>query len=316
MTRVVGAPEARVLAPAKLNLGLRIVGRRPDGYHEIVSLFVPLDLVDEVRVSVEPGGSGVDFALEGVAEDVPSDDRNLAARAAAAFLAQSGAACGVRVRLRKRIPVGAGLGGGSSDAGAVLRALAARLPGRLEPLRLARLALELGADVPFFLEPRPARVSGVGEVVEPLAGFPPLHFLLATPGPPLATAAVYEAFDGSGAALTPPEEGHTIRALSELWRAPDAGSGAAVPKPSAKPSWERLLVNDLEPVACRLRPAIGPLLGAIREAGAPGAGMSGSGPTVFGVFETAADARRARERLADPVGVRIAVAAALGSPTP
>lgn len=294
-------------APAKVNLGLRVLGRRTDGYHEIESLFVPVDWTDELELELVAGGTGVDFALAGDCAGVPADARNLAARAAAAFLAESRVPYGVRLRLHKRIPAGAGLGGGSSDAGSVLRALATRLPGYVPEPRLARIALSLGADVPFFLDPRPARVTGIGEGIEPLEGFPALVFLLATPGPPLATAAVYAAFDRDPGALTLEHKRLTLRALSELW-GPGGRLRAEV--------LAGLVANDLEPAARRLHPAIGPLLDELRAGGALAVGLSGSGPTVFGVFEEAAAAERGRLGLvAASPELRVRVAAALARPT-
>ena len=166
----------RVLAPAKLNLGLRIVGRRPDGTHELESVFVPIDLADELELEIEEraeGAAEVALALSGGGEGVPADAENLAVREARAFLDAAGLRARVRVALAKRIPAAAGLGGGSSDAGAVLRALAERFPGAVDSERLAAIALRLGSDVPFFLDPRPALVGGVGERRAPLPGHLP-----------------------------------------------------------------------------------------------------------------------------------------------
>jgi 4-diphosphocytidyl-2-C-methyl-D-erythritol kinase len=299
-----GARSVRLLAPAKVNLGLRITGRRADGYHLLDSLFVPIDLVDEVDVTLLDAASGprVTLRLESEVEGVPEGGANLASRAAKAFLAAAGGPERVALRLRKRVPAAAGLGGGSSDAGAVLRGLASLLPGAVAPGRLAALALGLGADVPFFLDPRPARVRGIGEIIEPLGpdrALPPFALLLAHPGVPLATAEVYRAFDaiaptapsaltGSGAASTmPPPFGF-------------AGQGAA--------AIARLLENDLEPAAIRLCPPVARLREQLRTLGAFGVGMSGSGPTVFGVFEDADAAHEAAGSLvlAKPAWCRVA----------
>ncbi len=154
------AATRTLLAPAKLNLGLRVIGRRPDGYHLIESLFVPIDLADEVTVScAESARAGVAFELLG--EDglgsVPADATNLAAEAARRFLADAGFDRAVELTLRKRIPAGAGLGGGSSDAGAVLRALSQACG--VPAASLSELALGLGADVPYFLDPLPYHLA-------------------------------------------------------------------------------------------------------------------------------------------------------------
>jgi 4-diphosphocytidyl-2-C-methyl-D-erythritol kinase len=281
------ASSTRVLAPAKLNLGLRVLGRRVDGYHELASVFVPLDLADEIEVELAPAARcELTLALAGECAGVPADTSNLAARAALEFLAEAGLTRSVRLRVTKRIPAAAGLGGGSSDAGAVLRSLAQTYPGALSAPALARLALRLGADVPFFLAPRPARVAGIGERSQPLAELPALAFLLVNPGVPLATASVFAAFDAHPAPAR--------RAFE-----PDLGLD---------------LGNDLEPAAERLCPAIAPLRERLRALGARAVGLSGSGPTLFGWFPDAAAAARALAAAAFPVPVwaRVAVSPKAG----
>jgi 4-diphosphocytidyl-2-C-methyl-D-erythritol kinase len=261
----------RALAPAKVNFGLRVVGRRPDGYHELESLFLPLTLADELEIELGPGPRPrVELAFEGAADGVPAGSDNLAWRAAAGFLEAAGLARRVSVRLRKEVPAAAGLGGGSSDAAAVLRGLDRLLPGTLGPEALRGLALSLGADVPFFLDPRPAIVRGVGERCEPLpSGWPPTTLLLVNPGEPLSTAAVFAAWDraaGAPRAGRPPLE----ELVREAARDPEALG--------------MLLENDLEQAALGLCPAIAKLRQGLCEAGALGVGLSGSGATVFGVF--------------------------------
>jgi 4-diphosphocytidyl-2-C-methyl-D-erythritol kinase len=274
----------RAPAPAKLNLGLRITSRRPDGTHELESVFVPLDLADRVAVEVSDAAApSVTLALarevQEAVGDVPADRRNLAARAAERFLDAAGLACAVKIRLAKRIPVAAGLGGGSSDAGTVLRGLADLFPGALEGAALARIARGLGADVPFFLDPRPALVRGVGERIEPLTGLPALSLLLANPG-------------GGEARLGPLLGG---------------GRGSP-PDPAFFRALDRVLENDLEPAAVRLCPPVARLRDRLRALGAPAVGMSGSGPTVFAAFEGPAAARAALERAAfePPIWARVA----------
>ena len=176
-------------APAKINLFLRVVGRRPDGYHELDSIFLPITLCDRVRVEMRPSSSRT-VSLSGNFGDLPADERNLAVRAAARFMATFEFNAAVLIGLDKAIPHGAGLGGGSSDAGAVLRMMAALT--RLDaPIRLARLALEIGADVPFFLDPRPARVGGIGELIAPLPSVPDWPIVVAVPPVEVPTAAVF-----------------------------------------------------------------------------------------------------------------------------
>jgi len=317
----------RLAAPAKVNFGLRVTGRRPDGYHELESLFLPLSLADELELRLEtaPGGAGgaPELTVEGpAAAGVPADGSNLVARAAASFLREAGlAGRRIAIRLHKRVPAAAGLGGGSSDAAAVLRGLDQLLPRALSGEARAALALRLGADVPFFLDLRPALVRGIGERIEPVEGLPPAALLLAHPGSGLATAAVYRAYDEAGVALTPPGAGSTMRALSRLrgrdgcvrWSrsgpgsgpesAPESGPGA----PLARDALASLLDNDLEPAARRLCPALDGLRERLRASGALAVGMSGSGPSVFGVFEDEAGARAALSRisLAPPAWARV-----------
>jgi 4-diphosphocytidyl-2-C-methyl-D-erythritol kinase len=281
----------RVLAPAKLNFGLRIVDRRGDGYHELESVFVPLDLTDELEVEAEPGAeTRVELRVSGLDSGVPRDADNLAARAAMAFLDAAGLRLRVRIALAKRVPPAAGLGGGSSDAAAVLRALSERYPGAVAPEALASRALELGADVPFFLDPRPALVGGIGERRAPLPGrLPSLAVLLANPGVPLPTARVFAAYAARATGHGP--RGRLERTARELL----AGSGDALVDRLAP-----LLENDLEPAAEALCPALGPLRAALRSAGARAIGLSGSGATLFGVFATPGAARDGMARVRLP----------------
>jgi 4-diphosphocytidyl-2-C-methyl-D-erythritol kinase len=266
-----------------VNLGLRIVGRRADGYHLLESLFVPLDLADRVVIEVCDTGS-VDLQVEGDVPGVPEDGSNLAVRAALAFLAAGEIPSGLRLLLEKRIPVAAGLGGGSSDAAAVLRGLARIYPGSVSPRELHELALGLGADVPYFLDPRPALVTGIGEEIQPIAGFPAFSLLLAHPGIPLATRDVYGAYRASRAALTPVPAGSTMRRASALREGDDQ-------------ALKQLLENDLEPAAVQLCPGIDELRKILGGSGALAVAMSGSGPTVYGIFRDQIAASQARDRL-------------------
>jgi 4-diphosphocytidyl-2-C-methyl-D-erythritol kinase len=299
-----------VRAPAKVNLGLRVVGRRADGYHLLESLFLPLELADRLRVRVAPAGAtAIALRLAGDAACVPADAENLAVRAAARFLAETGCRARVEILLEKHTPAGAGLGGGSSDAAAVLRALGAWCADRGGPVlgagALAALALELGADVPFFLDPRPAWVTGIGERIEPVRGVPPLALVVVTPTPPLATADVFRAFD---AALTPPDPGRRMPAPRDESGRPSIAAmldellaglrelTRELPRERRGDLRTELLENDLEPVAGRLHPAIGRLRTELEGLGAAGVGMSGSGPTMFGLFRDPEQARSAAGR--------------------
>ena len=283
-------PARATRAPAKINLGLRIVGTRSDGYHLLESLFVPLALADDVSVEVLAADGGQEVTLELEAgsapgsETVPTDGSNLAVRAAERFLEAAGLRARLRIGLRKRIPAAAGLGGGSSDAGAVLRLCAALFPDGSARVDLPGLALALGADVPFFLAPQPAIVRGIGERLEPFEGLPEACLVLANPGISLSTAEVYRLYDRQPDGLTAPDAGPTMPALS--------GLGGDPTRLSKLPTF----TNDLEAPAIRLCPEVADLRDRLRGAGAAWAAMSGSGPTVYGVFASEAEAAAGLER--------------------
>ncbi len=274
-------------APAKVNFGLRVVGLRADGYHSLESLFLPLDFTDEISLEQLPQESGagrkVEFQLVGGGEEVPSGPANLVARAAQLFLEQGNLEASLRIRLHKRLPSGAGLGGGSSDAATVLRALEQRFPGIHSSQSLLDLAITLGADVPFFLSPQPAWVSGIGEQIQELAEIPSFALLLANPGTPLSTPQVFKRFDERDSALTPWESGSTMRSVFEFRERPRGED------------LQRLLQNDLEPAALDLCPELAKLRLVLSAAGAMAVSMSGSGATLYGVFEDVTAAERARK---------------------
>lgn len=260
-------------APAKLNLCLYLGPSRPDGLHELCSLFEPLALADLLEVTEAEAGAD-EVLCPGV------EGENLAARALAALRERGWQHPPLRVEIEKRVPVAAGLGGGSADAAAVLR-LAAGEVGDLD-----ELAAELGADVPSQLRPAPALVRGAGERVEPLPEPAPHAALLLPDGGGLGTAAVFAEADRLGLGRPAAE---LERLAAELRRV--AGDGAS------PLSYPELLVNDLEPAARSLRPAIGDALGALRAAGAPVTLLSGSGPTAVGLFGDLGAARAAAAAL-------------------
>jgi 4-diphosphocytidyl-2-C-methyl-D-erythritol kinase len=280
-------------APAKINLFLRVVGRRADGYHELDSVFVPVSLCDRVRVEirVEPqSAADTVIALRCDRDDLPVGEKNLAWRAADAFLREFGAEIHrprhVAIDLRKEIPTGAGLGGGSSDAGAVLRMISALC--RVDDVsRLAKVALTLGADVPFFLRPQLAHVGGVGERIAPLENEAtpdgpgirqtPLQLVIAVPPIEVSTAEIFRALMPEQWSGTAPAEHLRVIATGR-------------PAPA-------MLQNDLAAVAIARYPVIERLRSALIEAGAEGASMSGSGGAVFGIFANAAGAAKADDEL-------------------
>jgi 4-diphosphocytidyl-2-C-methyl-D-erythritol kinase len=262
-------------APAKINLFLRVIGRRPDGYHELDSIFIPVSLCDRIGIETRPASTPT-VTLRSNLRSLPSDDRNLAVRAASVFMAEFGLAAEVLLDLHKDIPVGAGLGGGSSDAGTVLRMMAALF--RIDsPNRLAEIALKLGADVPFFLNPVPARVGGIGERITPLGWKPDFAFLVAVPPIEVSTAEIFRALKPVNWSGVAPES--DVRRIL---------AGEITPA---------LLVNDLAPAAIARWPQIGHTLAMIELAGALAASMTGSGSAVFGIFATAAKAQEAAAQL-------------------
>ena len=310
------SPAGR-LAPAKVNLGLRVVGRREDGYHLLESLFAPLELGDRLWVRIERApASEVSLAVSGATEGIPAGGDNLVVRAARAFLAEAGLTARIAIELEKRVPAGAGLGGGSSDAATVLLALADHFANAVAPRDLARLALGLGADVPFFLDPRPAQVTGVGEQIEPLDDFPALHLLLVTPAPPLPTAQVFRSY----AALTP---AGPSRRMPALRGGPGRILVAALASEEAHQigfdarsirELQELLANDLEPVAARLHPAVLRVRAELERLGARAVAMSGSGPTLFGLFRSSEQARAAGRQGRFDATDRVLVTRTIGAP--
>jgi len=255
--------KAVLEAPAKINLYLEVGPARPDGYHPVRTVLQTVELCDLVEIEVTDGGDGLQLMVEG---DAPSGDDNLCHRAAALFLAATGLRLGIKIGLSKRIPQAAGLGGGSSDAAAVLRMLnffTGEAMGRQE---LLHTAASLGMDVPFFLVGGTALGEGRGERITPLVQAPPLPVLLVNPGAGLATNEVYERFDLCGGdSPSAPGTGSLIEALP--------GGDTRVIAP--------LLHNSLQRAACELMPEVGALLEKAADAGAAGALVSGSGPTVF-----------------------------------
>lgn len=268
--------ELTWLAPAKLNLALRIVGRRSDGYHLLDSVMVPIDVFDELRVRlVREPGCRVELRSIGLPELLP--EHNLAFRAARLFLEHAAEDGRVEIELKKHIPAGAGLGGGSSDAAAVLLALDRLFDTRLDASLLAEWGAELGADVPFFIYARPARVRGIGEIVEPLPAFPRPPLVVAHDHTGVSTAAVYGQYD---------------RALTKREAPPikDLFADPQVPL-------QEWMANDLEMAASRIQPGIPLLKRRLLNLGALAVVMTGSGSAVFGVFEETETARAAAARL-------------------
>jgi 4-diphosphocytidyl-2-C-methyl-D-erythritol kinase len=266
------ASAVSFLAPAKLNLSLQVFGKRPDGYHHIRSVMVPVSLYDEV--TVEEAAAGI--CVECDAPGVPTDAANSCHKAAALFLAWAGTPPGVRIRIRKAIPAESGLGGGSSDAAAALKGLIALTGKHPPPEALLEMAVRVGADVPFFLPGGAALVEGVGERLTPLPWNVPFHAVIVRPAFGLSTREGYARLGRE--AGDPPPRGPvpTFRSFSEV---------AAVVR------------NDFEAAWAPAHPEIAAIKRELAAAGSAAAGLSGSGSALFGLFASEGAAREARGKL-------------------
>ena len=262
-------------ASAKVNLALEVLGKRGDGYHEIATVLQAVDLFD--RLTVETADA---LSLHADDPELPTDEGNLVMRAARLLQKSAGIETGARIELQKRIPVAAGLGGGSSDAAATLWGLNRLWGLRWPRARLQELAVELGMDVPFFLGTGRAVARGRGERLQALPGGGGYALVLVNPRAPLSTREVY----GRVPAGWHAEPTGTERVIEALRRRNVATLAAA-------------LTNNLERVVEPVLPVIGRMKAALLAAGALGAIMSGSGPTVFGLARSLDHARQVRSRV-------------------
>jgi 4-diphosphocytidyl-2-C-methyl-D-erythritol kinase len=268
-----------LLSPAKINLFLSVTGRRPDGYHELATLMACIDIYDRMVMAF----TGRDIRLTCDAPSVPEDESNLAFQAALlfrnAYRQYRGHApfTGLAIQLQKTIPVGAGLGGGSGNAATVLTTLNKQVKDPLPPEHLSALALELGADVPFFMVGQPALATGIGEQLTPWPGLPSYSLVVVFPGGGLATGEIYRSLNLRLTNCEKKLKGFPLK---------HGMFDAAVH-----------LCNDLESVAMQRCPDIALIKKELNRLGALGALMSGSGSSVFGLFASADKARKARQRL-------------------
>jgi 4-diphosphocytidyl-2-C-methyl-D-erythritol kinase len=272
-----------VLAPAKINIALHVCRKRSDGYHDLAMIMQKVSLFDRLQLSLteEPG---VEVCCAAV--PLSAGQENIAARAARVLLARSERRCGVRIVIDKVIPVAAGLGGGSSDAAAVLHGLNEMLALDLSPAQLREEGVKLGADVPFFLFPGTAWATGIGERLQVFGSLPPVWYVLVNPGFAVSTAWVFQNLQltSGGGEIKLPKFPKTVEELAGL------------------------LHNDLEAVTAGRFPEIGQIKERLLYLGAAGALMSGSGPTVFGVFSREAEAREAAATLAEDRAMRVFLA--------
>lgn len=266
----------KIRAPAKINLYLKVVGRRSDGYHLIDSLMVPVSLYDEVTITRPSRAEGY-LKVTCDHPNVPKGKGNLAHQAANLLLGRSRIRNPIHIHIRKKIPLGAGLGGASTDAAAVLIGLNRLFRIGLTTLSLSEMALDLGADVPFFVQGRPATARGIGERLNPVSHLPKLWLVLLYPGFQVSTRWVY---DNLKIKLT--------KILKNTkFNLPLGHYEELV----------RWMENDLERATIRRYPIIGTLKERLIHEGAMGVLMSGSGSSVFGIFAEEEGARKALRRL-------------------
>jgi 4-diphosphocytidyl-2-C-methyl-D-erythritol kinase len=276
-------PGITIDAPAKVNLTLEVLRRRPDGFHDLRTVLQAITLADRLSVSLSDSDD-LSLACSVAGLEGP---QNLAWRAADLLRRETGARAGARLRLEKRVPVAAGLGGGSSDAASALLALNALWGLGLSRADLCRLGARLGSDVPFFLgESACALAEGRGERLTSLPALAERWVVLSRAPLAVSTAAVFTAF--------PPQRWSDGRRTAAWLEASGAGQGIPLP-------W-----NDLEPVTLALYPGAGRGRDALLEGGAPGATLSGSGPTYFALFEDEPVARAVYDRLAGSPGAGVA----------
>lgn len=261
-------------SPAKLNIMLKAIGRRPDGYHELVSIMIPVNLYDIIELETKKT-PGITLSCKGL--EIPENHENLAFRAAEAFFSETGLHKNISLKIQKKIPVAAGLGGGSSNAACTLMALNTLLGNPLSFEGLHHLGTRLGADVPFFLYQRPCLATGIGDILSPLEKWEKLWYVIIVPPIKVSTAWAYANLKLK---LTKNEYSFIVQRLAKH---PLDIAG--------------LMENDLENVTASHFPAIENIKRGLMHAGAAGALMSGSGPSVFGVFESKDQAQWAKRHL-------------------
>ena len=260
-------------APAKINVILKVISRRTDGYHELETIMHTISLADQIHVGTTPGG----ITVESNSSAIPAGQDNLAYRAAALYMERTGTKAGVKIFIEKNIPVGAGLAGGSTDAAAVLKALEYLFPARLAPGELQSMAAVIGSDVAFCLQEGTAIARGRGELLTPLDDRGPmLDLVLVVPDFQVSTAEVYQAYE-----VSHDHQNIETAAFVDAWRNRDISSMAP------------LIYNDLEAVSLTKHNEIGQIKTGLKQAGALNALMSGSGPAVFGIFIDPATAEKA-----------------------
>ncbi|MDD2366835.1 MAG: 4-(cytidine 5'-diphospho)-2-C-methyl-D-erythritol kinase [Desulfuromonadaceae bacterium] len=262
----------KVLAPAKINYLLDVIGKRPDGYHELRMIMQRVNLCDNISLKLNDNGE-VKIICNSIG--IPDGQENIAWKAARALLDFAGSKTGVTIEITKNIPVAAGLGGGSSDAAAVLMGLNDLLNLNISDQKLMEIGVNIGADVPFFIFKKAAIAEGIGEKLTELPEMPHCWILLVNPAIHVSTAWVYKSLQltNRGKLNRLPEFFDSIEQVISI------------------------LSNDLESVTVEKFPVIAEIKSLLLESGASGSMMSGSGPTVFGIFDSFDAAEIARKRI-------------------
>lgn len=298
VTKASSAPsELAILAPAKVNLILRILDRRSDGYHNLWSIMQAVALQDEMRIRLRPGHGGLQLRCD--LSELPTDRTNLVHRAASAVMARAGYSQGIEIDLRKRIPMGAGLGGGSSDAAATIIGLNRLLQLNWSATEMTEIGQSLGSDVPFFLYGPTAIVSGRGETVRPLAIEGTRWAVLVNPGFPVETKWAYHELASTRVGVRP-----LARFLQKIDH-------------QQRVTWKELSAaaeNDFESPVFAAHERLREIKQALLDQGADMALLSGSGATVFGLFADEHGARGAEAHFLRDTKLKVFVVSTCSGP--
>lgn len=261
-----------IQAPAKVNLRLDVLRKRSDGFHDLRNVMERVSIHDEIQINIVEKG----LVVECEHEAVPENEENIAFRALKEILAYSSRNVGVEVKIKKNIPVASGMGGGSSNAAAVIKGINHLLKLKLSKEKLIKIGTKVGADVPFFLFEGPAIGEGVGDQLKRIKSIPKLLFLIVNPGIRVSTEAVYKKFNCNGNHVDMEEIPSIFRTKRDV---------------------AKIFSNDLERVTIKEFPVIGEIKEEILKSGAIASLMTGSGPTVFGLFSDKNKLQKAYEKL-------------------
>lgn len=274
----------KLKSPGKVNLRLDVLGRRADGYHDLRMLNSAVSIYDDVEMDV------IDKGIEVFCDDdpkVPSGEANIVFQAAKEIMAYSNKNVGIRIRIKKRIPSAAGMGGGSSNAATVLMGLNQLLKIHLPKEKLITISLRFGADIPFFLYGSPALATGIGENLSKVKRLPRMPFVIVSPNVSVTTQSIYEKYRSNG-------NGHNDMEMPKEF--------------STKKAVVKFLHNDLESVTAKQYPIVSEIKALLMKYGAMGAQMTGSGPAVFGIFSEREEAEKVAKKLSSHTDWRVFVA--------